>query len=57
MNFSLQGQLAHWDSNNLLIDAYGQKRQLNKAESIYMTLLEVRCVPTEDTYALLLRAY
>ncbi|GJM90312.1 hypothetical protein PR202_ga06579 [Eleusine coracana subsp. coracana] len=42
---------------NLLIDAYGQKRQLNKAESIYMTLLEAQCVPTEDTYALLLRAY
>ncbi|CAD6251744.1 unnamed protein product [Miscanthus lutarioriparius] len=42
---------------NLLIDAYGQKRQLNKAESIYMALLETHCVPTEDTYALLLRAY
>ncbi|WVZ77736.1 hypothetical protein U9M48_025563 [Paspalum notatum var. saurae] len=42
---------------NLLIDAYGQKRELSKAESIYMALLEAHCVPTEDTYALLLRAY
>ncbi|KAJ1278065.1 hypothetical protein BS78_04G051600 [Paspalum vaginatum] len=42
---------------NLLIDAYGQKRELSKAESIYMALLEAHCVPTEDTYALLLSAY
>ncbi|PWZ21937.1 Pentatricopeptide repeat-containing protein [Zea mays] len=42
---------------NLLIDAYGQKRQLSEAEAAYMALLEARCVPTEDTYALLLRAY
>ncbi|EEC72578.1 hypothetical protein OsI_06020 [Oryza sativa Indica Group] len=42
---------------NLLIESYGKKRQLNKAESIYMALLEAQCVPTEDTYALLLRAY
>ncbi|RLM79748.1 pentatricopeptide repeat-containing protein [Panicum miliaceum] len=42
---------------NLLIDAYGRKRELSKAESIYMALLEANCVPTEDTYALLLRAY
>jgi myo-inositol-1(or 4)-monophosphatase len=42
---------------NLLIDAYGRKRQLDKAESMYTALLEARCVPTEDTYALLLRAY
>ncbi|KAM0880644.1 hypothetical protein ACQ4PT_033436 [Festuca glaucescens] len=42
---------------NLLIDAYGRKRQLDKAEAMYTALLEARCVPTEDTYALLLRAY
>jgi myo-inositol-1(or 4)-monophosphatase len=42
---------------NLLIDAYGRKRELSKAESVYMVLLETHCVPTEDTYALLLRAY
>lgn len=42
---------------NLLIDAYGHKSQHKKAESTYLELLEARCVPTEDTYALLLRAY
>lgn len=42
---------------NLLIDAYGQKSQLKKAELIYSHLLEARCVPTEDTYALLIKAY
>ncbi|KAL5975743.1 hypothetical protein ACLOJK_020069 [Asimina triloba] len=42
---------------NLLIDAYGQKFQHNKAESVYLKLLETYCIPTEDTYALLLRAY
>ncbi|OAY68837.1 Pentatricopeptide repeat-containing protein, partial [Ananas comosus] len=41
---------------NLLIDAFGQKRQLDKAEAVYSRLLEARCVPTDDTYALLLRA-
>nr|CAD1823200.1 unnamed protein product [Ananas comosus var. bracteatus] len=40
---------------NLLIDAFGQKRQLDKAEAVYSRLLEARCVPTDDTYALLLR--
>ncbi|RWV89466.1 hypothetical protein GW17_00048380 [Ensete ventricosum] len=42
---------------NLLIDAYGQKLQHKKAESVYLQLLEAQCVATEDTYALLLRAY
>ncbi|URE16031.1 PPR repeat [Musa troglodytarum] len=42
---------------NLLIDAYGQKLQHKKAESVYLQLLEAQCIPTEDTYALLLRAY
>uniref|UniRef100_M8BUQ1 inositol-phosphate phosphatase n=1 Tax=Aegilops tauschii TaxID=37682 RepID=M8BUQ1_AEGTA len=42
---------------NLLIDAYGRTRRLGKAEAMYAALLEARCVPTEDTYALLLRAY
>lgn len=42
---------------NLLIDAFGQKSQYKKAESIYLELLEARCIPTEDTYALLIRAY
>lgn len=42
---------------NLLIDAYGRRRRLGKAEAMYAALLEARCVPTEDTYALLLRAY
>lgn len=44
-------------SYNLLIDAYGQRSHLKKAESIYLHLLEARCVPTEDTYALLIKAY
>jgi pentatricopeptide repeat protein len=42
---------------NLLIDAYGQKSLYKDAESAYLELLENRCVPTEDTYALLLKAY
>ncbi|GFS44865.1 tetratricopeptide repeat (TPR)-like superfamily protein [Actinidia rufa] len=42
---------------NLLIDAYGQKSQYEKAESTYLNLLESRCIPTEDTYALLVKAY
>ncbi|GMP71417.1 hypothetical protein CsSME_00029831 [Camellia sinensis var. sinensis] len=42
---------------NLLIDAYGQKSQHDKAESTYLDLLEGRCIPTEDTYALLVKAY
>lgn len=42
---------------NLLIDAYGQKSQHKDAESTYLELLEARCIPTEDTYALLLKAY
>lgn len=42
---------------NLIIDAFGQQLQHMKAESTYLELLEARCIPTEDTYALLLRAY
>ncbi|CAA7021560.1 unnamed protein product [Microthlaspi erraticum] len=42
---------------NLLIDAYGQKLRYKEAESLYVQLLETRCVPTEDTYALLVKAY
>ncbi|THG17470.1 hypothetical protein TEA_006860 [Camellia sinensis var. sinensis] len=42
---------------NLLIDAYGQKSQHDKAESTYLDLLEGQCIPTEDTYALLVKAY
>lgn len=42
---------------NLLIDAYGQMNRYKKAEEVYLRLLEARCIPTEDTYALLLRAY
>ncbi|ESQ52123.1 hypothetical protein EUTSA_v10017758mg, partial [Eutrema salsugineum] len=42
---------------NLLIDAYGQKFRYKEAESLYVQLLESRCVPTEDTYALLIKAY
>ncbi|XP_010540669.1 PREDICTED: pentatricopeptide repeat-containing protein At2g35130 isoform X2 [Tarenaya hassleriana] len=42
---------------NLLIDAYGQRREHKKAESLYVELIESRCVPTEDTYALLVKAY
>ena len=42
---------------NLLIDAYGQKSLCKDAESAYLELIESRCVPTEDTYALLLKAY
>lgn len=42
---------------NLLIDAYGHKKLYKKAETTYLGLLEARCIPTEDTYALLLRAY
>nr|GMD99659.1 pentatricopeptide repeat-containing protein At2g35130-like [Ipomoea batatas] len=42
---------------NLLIDAYGHKSLSRRAESMYMELLESRCMPTEDTYALLVKAY
>lgn len=42
---------------NLLIDAFGQQSQHKKAESIYLKLLEAHCVPTDDTYALLISAY
>lgn len=42
---------------NLLIEAYGQKLQYRKAESKYLELIEAQCVPTEHTYALLLKAY
>lgn len=44
-------------SYNLLIDAYGQKSLYKEAESTYLELLDARCIPTEDTYALLLKAY
>ncbi|KAG5234422.1 pentatricopeptide repeat-containing protein [Salix suchowensis] len=42
---------------NLLIDAYGQKYLYKKAEETYVDLLQARCIPTEDTYALLIKAY
>ncbi|MQM15764.1 hypothetical protein Taro_048715, partial [Colocasia esculenta] len=42
---------------NLLIDAYGRKSQYRKVESLYLRLLGSQCIPTEDTYALLLRTY
>lgn len=42
---------------NLLIDAYGKKSQYKKVESTYLELLEAQCIPTEDTYALLIKAY
>lgn len=42
---------------NLLIEAYGNKLHSKKAESTYLELLEKRCVPTQDTYALLIKAY
>lgn len=42
---------------NLLIEAYGQKSLHKKAEFTYLELLDSRCIPTEDTYALLLKAY
>ncbi|KAH0451969.1 hypothetical protein IEQ34_019268 [Dendrobium chrysotoxum] len=42
---------------NLLIDAYGQKYNYKRAEAVYLQLLEAQCIPTEDTYALLIRAY
>ncbi|KAL2933122.1 hypothetical protein RDABS01_016241 [Bienertia sinuspersici] len=33
------------------------KSQHMKAEATYLELLGARCIPTEDTYALMLRAY
>lgn len=42
---------------NLLIEAYGQKSLYKEAESTYLELLDARCIPTEDTYALLIKAY
>ncbi|KAK2987232.1 hypothetical protein RJ640_000523, partial [Escallonia rubra] len=42
---------------NMLIDAYGQKLLYKKAESTYLELLDARCIATEDTYALLIKAY
>jgi len=42
---------------NLLIDAFGQKLLYKEAESTYLQLLETRCIPTEDTYALLIKAF
>lgn len=42
---------------NLLIEAYGHKLRFKKAESTYFELLEARCIPTQDTYALLVKAY
>ncbi|KAH9611179.1 hypothetical protein KSS87_001334 [Heliosperma pusillum] len=44
-------------SYNLIMDAFGQKLQHVKAESVYLELLEARCIPTEDTYSILLRTY
>ena len=37
-----------------LIDAYGQKLLYKEPKSSYLELLEAQCIPTEDTYALLL---
>lgn len=42
---------------NLLIEAHGQKLCFKKAEAIYLELLDARCIPTQDTYALLIKAY
>jgi pentatricopeptide repeat protein len=42
---------------NLLIDAFGQKFLYKEAESTYLQLHEARCIPNEDTYALLIKAY
>lgn len=42
---------------NLLIEAYGQEGRCNEAQSVYLKLSEARCVPTEDTYAVLISAY
>lgn len=42
---------------NLLMDAYGQRSLYKDVESTYLELLESHCIPTEDTYALLLKAY
>ncbi|KAF3618493.1 hypothetical protein FXO38_33397 [Capsicum annuum] len=42
---------------NLLIEAYGQSSHVKKAKSTYLALLDARCVPTEDTYAFLLKSY
>lgn len=64
----MSGQICEWILNkssykpdvicyNLLLDAYGQKSLHKEAESAYLELLEARCIPTEDTYALLIKAY
>lgn len=42
---------------NLLIDAYGKQYKYKKAETVYLQLLDAQCIPTEDTYALLIGAY
>ncbi|KAE9618488.1 hypothetical protein Lal_00047216 [Lupinus albus] len=42
---------------NLLIDAFGQKFQYKEAEATYLQLIGARCIPTEDTYALLIKSY
>ncbi|KAI8564103.1 hypothetical protein RHMOL_Rhmol03G0156400 [Rhododendron molle] len=34
-----------------------EKSLYQKAESTYLNLLQGRCIPTEDTYALLVKAY
>jgi pentatricopeptide repeat protein len=35
----------------------GRNHCIKDAESAYLELLENRCIPTKDTYALLLKAY
>lgn len=39
------------------MEAYGNKLHFRKAESTYFELQEARCIPTEHTYALLLKTY
>jgi hypothetical protein len=41
----------------LLINAYWKKSPYKDAGSAYLELIESWCIPTEDTYALLLKAY
>ncbi|KAE7997377.1 hypothetical protein FH972_002018 [Carpinus fangiana] len=41
----------------LLIDAYMKKSPYKDVESAYLELIKSWCIPTEDTYALLLKAY
>ncbi|KAB5532330.1 hypothetical protein DKX38_019000 [Salix brachista] len=57
INVAVQLRLnKQWDPI-ALVDAYGQKYLYKKAEETYVDLLQARCIPTEDTYALLIKAY